>query len=223
MNLSKILFLLGLILFTNFQFQSCKKDPCKSTVCLNGGVCDDGSCQCPTGYSGPQCENFDPCSTITCYNGGTCANGQCNCPTGYTGSDCGTALTPTSLTITKIDLYDYPMNTTSGGGWDISTGPDPYISISLGQSYYSSDWVTNYYTDLTGSAVSYTLTTPKTLTNMSSYYTVGLWDHDDPDADDGMGGIYFIPNNYKSGFPSTITLKSTSLNLEYKLHVTWNF
>ncbi|MES2516387.1 MAG: calcium-binding EGF-like domain-containing protein [Bacteroidota bacterium] len=44
-------------------FDGCKKkkaeepaaDPCANTVCLNGGTCVDGSCSCPTGYSGADC------------------------------------------------------------------------------------------------------------------------------------------------------------------------
>jgi EGF-like domain len=31
-------------------------DPCAATNCQNGGVCDDGSCKCPSGYEGAECE-----------------------------------------------------------------------------------------------------------------------------------------------------------------------
>lgn len=37
-------------------FNSCKKDdPCEGVTCLNGGTCVNGECDCPDGYSGPNC------------------------------------------------------------------------------------------------------------------------------------------------------------------------
>ena len=31
-------------------------DGCEDTTCQNGGICVEGDCQCPDGYSGPNCE-----------------------------------------------------------------------------------------------------------------------------------------------------------------------
>ena len=43
---------------------SCHKDKCSGVICQNGGACSNGSCVCPTGYSGNFCEN----STIVYQN-----------------------------------------------------------------------------------------------------------------------------------------------------------
>jgi|GEM_PF-4150543 len=42
-----------------FAFLACSKDKCKDTKCENGGKCTDGTCQCPTGFTGSKCENKD--------------------------------------------------------------------------------------------------------------------------------------------------------------------
>lgn len=43
-----------LMLFT--LLSACKKDDlCENIVCLNGGSCVNGSCNCPTGYTGADC------------------------------------------------------------------------------------------------------------------------------------------------------------------------
>lgn len=33
-------------------------DGCEDTTCQNGGICVEGDCQCPDGYTGPNCEIF---------------------------------------------------------------------------------------------------------------------------------------------------------------------
>ena len=44
-------FLIMIALVSNF---GCS-DPCNKTVCVNGGACVDGHCDCPSGYSGDSC------------------------------------------------------------------------------------------------------------------------------------------------------------------------
>src|SRR5690242_19831451 len=54
---------LALMLWLSFSIASCSSennsdpvDPCSQTTCINGGTCIDGSCQCPEGYYGANCE-----------------------------------------------------------------------------------------------------------------------------------------------------------------------
>lgn len=51
-----------ILLFTVFSLSllsSCSSDPCESVTCANGGVCMDGTCDCPDGWTGADCSQFD--------------------------------------------------------------------------------------------------------------------------------------------------------------------
>lgn len=45
-----------IVAFSAITYTSCTQDKCKSVVCSYGGVCSGGTCICPTGYEGVQCE-----------------------------------------------------------------------------------------------------------------------------------------------------------------------
>jgi hypothetical protein len=226
--MKNLLYALLPMLFLALTFNACQKDPvttpdpCDNVSCFNGGICQSGTCDCPPGYSGSQCQISDPCYNITCFNGGTCANGTCNCPPGYGGSDCSTVLTPVSMTITRVTVTDYPLTKSNGGGWDLTTGPDCFITINSGTSSNQNTFVSGFtYTNATGSDMQYNTGFPATIGTPNSTWSIGLWDDDSPDSDDFMAGIYFTPNSYNSGFPSSFTLNTSDLTVVF--NVTWNF
>ncbi len=69
MKQTKVFLLTALITIAGFGAiisQSCKKDKCKGVACQNTGLCSNGVCSCPTGYSGAFCEN----SSIVYVNNG---------------------------------------------------------------------------------------------------------------------------------------------------------
>lgn len=44
--------------FTAITYTACNKDECKDVVCENGGTCVNGTCECPIGYEGANCEKL---------------------------------------------------------------------------------------------------------------------------------------------------------------------
>uniref|UniRef100_A0A8C3RRJ8 EGF like repeats and discoidin domains 3 n=1 Tax=Chelydra serpentina TaxID=8475 RepID=A0A8C3RRJ8_CHESE len=83
-------------------------DVCDSNPCENGGICLSGladdffSCECPSGFTDPNCSSVvevGPCLPNPCHNGGTCEISEayrgdtfigyvCKCPKGFNGIHC---------------------------------------------------------------------------------------------------------------------------------------
>lgn len=55
-------------------YTSCINDSCKAIMCQNDGVCTDGFCRCPEGFSGTQCEIRERDKFIAVYDGQTKVN-----------------------------------------------------------------------------------------------------------------------------------------------------
>jgi len=52
-HLTKIAFKIALVLALFLSLLSC--DPCSDVDCQNGGICDDGICECDIQFTGPRC------------------------------------------------------------------------------------------------------------------------------------------------------------------------
>ncbi len=112
-------------------------DPCEGINCENGGVCDDGTCLCETGYSGANCEVENRTAFLGEWSGTVSCTGEEEDTTSFVATtseegndkllltfDDGTstlacATSPTTLVIqefTVVDPFFGLMITTSGTG-----------------------------------------------------------------------------------------------------------
>ncbi len=82
-NKLSIFFFAAFLFWGSATFFSCKSDKCQGTYCAHGGICTDGVCTCPVGYTGPTCDSLSKLNFI-----GT-----------WTVQETGTATPPNNYTI----------------------------------------------------------------------------------------------------------------------------
>jgi hypothetical protein len=165
------------------------------------------------------CSKDDPCESIVCINGGECVNGECNCPEDYTGPDCSTQVTPLRINVKKVVVEKFPATAANGAGWDLFDGPDMYLAIYKGTEllYYHDFFFEDAVADrqYTFELSSFSFDFPK------DKYTIAIFDYDDFDADDFMGGLEFTPYSSNNGFPETLNVQGGSV--AFSVAVTYQF
>jgi hypothetical protein len=146
----------------------------------------------------------DECATVDCLNGGYCANGECVCPEGFQGADCSQQETPSAIKINSIEVTRFPA-TDDGAGWDLTSGCDIYPIIEKGSTeiWKSSEFYQNADPD---NDFTFNISPAAELNDPNDQYSISLYDFDDFDPDDFMGGINFTPYSSNNGFPTTINL-----------------
>lgn len=130
-------------------------------------------------------------------------------------------LEPRAMSITRMDILKFPAAKPSGSGWDLTTGPDIFITLSEGSTAYASDRVTTIDNNVSGGTASFTLNNPYIINDLHKYWTVGAYDSDSFDADDFISAGRFVPYDQKDGLPQSFTLGNDDFAVTF--YVTWNF
>jgi len=124
-----------------------------------------------------------------------------------------------SIKVTAMSFVD--ANST---GWDNWSGPDLYIVIldaNNTQVYRSS---TKWDCSASGLPYSWSLPTAFEINNLSSNYTISVYDDDSDDItsnDDLIGGYYFNFDSAKEGYPTAISIHNAAYPTKFELSVIW--
>ena len=145
-------------------------------------------------------------------------NADETCPNGYTGSNCDQQITPTNIILKSIKVTSFPP-TDNGAGWDLTSGPDVYITISQnGNVLY-----TNSNAFIMNATAGVSFNTQYVLPSVTGIYTINVYDHDDFDADDFMGGIIAPIYTNTTGFPETLTLSCPGCAISFLIEIGYTF
>lgn len=143
----KILFATICALLSFVLVLSCRRDSCHSMYCMNGGVCNNGVCLCPTGYAGPHCDEVAT-STILIKNDVftpidvTVDNQTTTIPVGGTASFTGTAgstitgQATTSGTTSQGDVLGETIGWSLNNYYFPNGGGTTVIPIDLGPDFF---------------------------------------------------------------------------------------
>jgi hypothetical protein len=142
---------------------------------------------------------------------------QIQCPLGYMGADCSTQITPSKITLTKIQVTKFPQITTNGASWDVGSGPELFVRFGITTVLYES----GYYDDAISGTI-YTFTpSPALELNATAQYAIELWDYDTISASDKIcSGTFYIYND-TDGFPSVVERSNEIFAI--KLHVLYSW
>lgn len=148
------------------------------------------------------------------------------CPQGYTGSNCSTQITPSKIKILNIRVTKFPNSKVDGSSWDTFpvSAPDIYVKLLKGTT--NNLYTSGFYSDVVSNGSNYfdfTPTVPIEITDLNSPYVLNLFDYDNLPNDDNMGFYAFYLYSATGGFPTNVSVGSTTdaLRIEMTLSYVW--
>ena len=154
-----------------------------------------------------------------------------NCPQGYTGSNCSIQVTPTKISISKIEIVSFPATDPSAvtGFWDYvpldSSQNAPDIAILFSDATTStlfSNTSTNAFNNAQANTVyTYTYPNPIQITNVNNLFKIELRDIDSNNTFQSMSTSFFSIYNSFNNFPSVIPIING--NTKYNIYVSYTW
>jgi hypothetical protein len=156
-------------------------DSCYNVSCQNGGICINGTCDCPPGYTGTNCENRQTPISMTI--------NKMELTTYPMANDFG-------------NIWDGGSNSGPDVVLTINSGTSSNtFSFVSGETF----------TDANGSMLTYTTGFPYTLSSLYSFYTIGIWDDDGVSGYEKMDGFYFEPSSRMGNRPTVFNMTGSNM------------
>lgn len=169
----------------------------------------------------------DACNGKTCKNGSTCVDGVCDCPPNYTGSDCGTQITPSQISIERIEVKQWPPLTPNGNNWDegwcIGSYPDIFVTLNDGSGQIVK---TSFISECREDTVyNYTDSLPVVTANVNNNLMLSLYDNDTGFCfpSDSMGTVSTQIYHPDNDFPPTLELADPAKEIEVTIYIEYIF
>ena len=164
-------------------------------------------------------EPQDPCEGVVCENGGDCVNGECDCPVNYEGPSCANEKTPVNMFFTSITITRFPQFASDGGNWDPFDGPDIYIKVF--DQNENVIHTSGYFEDVSQNSDP-TFDVQISISDPQDRYIIRLYEYDDFDSDDYMGGVEFTPYRRGQEFPNRLFLDANG-NAAFEVETSYNW
>jgi hypothetical protein len=113
----------------------------------------------------------------------------------------------TNFKITSVKITAMPFLNDNSTSWDLMGGPDVLFNMEDVNSNVLMNGSSARLTDVSTSdlPLNWNFTTAYEITNLAVTHYVTVYDYDTPDADDLIGYVGFKIEDYKSGYPTTIS------------------
>lgn len=130
---------------------------------------------------------------------------------------------PTSVKIMGVKVLAMPfIDPSTGSGWDNSNGPDVFFKFLDPSNAVLLTGGTAYDVTQSMLPISWTVTNGLLINNLTGNYSIEIWDYDTPDPNDYIGGYYVsFTNAAAAGYPTTLTLQSSTTSLQIQLTLQW--
>jgi len=197
--MKNVLFI-SMVAFSVLVSGGCKKkkevDPCEGVTCLNGGTCNDGTCACPTGYTGANCG-----TQITPTKVSIDSIRVTKFPTQTSGGGTWDTFPATGNGL-KPDIYCELK--AAGGSSVLMTSKAQVVSNASTQTYILPIFKTDF-------------------TDLVQQYTITLLDDDDLSGSDNMGSFDFSIYSNTNNFPKKYKVSNSTNTIEFELTLSYTY